>query len=66
MVVGLDPHLVGVLARTGVSGLIGQDNVIPRTSVFFEALDSAYDEATRWVVSRDHRSRADPPEGDPT
>jgi SulP family sulfate permease len=35
MVVGLDPHLVGVLARTGVGGLIGQDNVIPRTSVFF-------------------------------
>lgn len=53
MVVGLDKRLVDVLARTGVSRLLGPDNVVPRTPVFFQALDAAFDEATDWVQSRD-------------
>jgi sulfate permease, SulP family len=52
MVVGLDPELLKVFSRTGLVALLGEENVVTKTPVFFEALDTAYDEAVRWVSSR--------------
>ena len=49
MIVGLDPALVKVFDRTGLSAIIGAENVITRTPTFFEALDRAYDDAVAWT-----------------
>ena len=49
MLVGVPPELVDVLNRTQALDVLGQDNVVAQTPVFFEALDTAYADATRWV-----------------
>ncbi|MGW5237740.1 SulP family inorganic anion transporter [Monashia sp. NPDC004114] len=49
MVAGVDPAQVALLARTGLADALGDEAVVPQTSVFFEALDSAYARATEWV-----------------
>jgi SulP family sulfate permease len=52
MVVGLDASLMEVFTRTGLVALVGEENVVIRTPVFFEALNRAYDDATAWVEAR--------------
>ncbi|TCI97626.1 SulP family inorganic anion transporter [Aeromicrobium sp. IC_218] len=49
MVVGLDPTLMKVFDRTGLSSILGSENVVMRTPTFFEALDHAYDDALAWT-----------------
>ncbi|MBZ5738226.1 SulP family inorganic anion transporter [Nocardioides mangrovi] len=52
MVVGLDPAMREVFARTGLITLLGEENVLVQTPAFFETLDHAYDDAVQWVASR--------------
>ena len=52
IVVGLEPGLAAVAARTGLADVLGEENVVTQTPVFFEALDAAYDDATAWIESR--------------
>lgn len=52
MIVGLAPELVAVLDRTGITDIVGAENVTPQTEVLFDALDRAFDEATAWVGAR--------------
>ncbi|TYL46056.1 SulP family inorganic anion transporter [Nocardioides sp. BGMRC 2183] len=56
MMVGLDPALREVFVRTGLVDALGEENVVSRTPVFFEALDAAYEEAQRWVAARTPRA----------
>ncbi|MDF1605054.1 SulP family inorganic anion transporter [Nocardioides sp. YIM 152315] len=52
MVVGIDPEQAELLSRTGLADDLGTDNIVQQAPVFFEALDAAYDDATRWVEDR--------------
>ena len=52
MVAGVDPAMLTVFRRTGLVDVIGEENVIPRTPGFFEALDHAYDQGNAWVHHR--------------
>jgi SulP family sulfate permease len=61
MVVGVDPVLLGVFDRTGLAAVVGAENVVPQSRVFFEALEHAYAEATAWVAERAPRDPGDRP-----
>lgn len=50
MVVGLDPAQADLFARTGLTEVLGEEDVVLRTPVFFAALDAAYDDAVAWVA----------------
>jgi SulP family sulfate permease len=56
MIVGVTPEVARILDRSGLTQLVGKDNVIPATDEIFGALDRAMDDARRWIA--DHS--ADP------
>jgi SulP family sulfate permease len=49
MVAGIDPDLADLMIRTGLTAALGPDSVVSQTPVFFEALETAYAEATDWI-----------------
>jgi SulP family sulfate permease len=50
MLIGVDPLLRGQLAKTGVLGLIGEDNVFVATPQLGEALNRAVAAANAWLA----------------
>ncbi len=52
MIAGLDPSLLRVVERTGAASVLGPENLVESTDVFFEALDRAHAEASTWVQER--------------
>jgi SulP family sulfate permease len=51
MLVGLDPQVRDQLAKTGVLGLIGEENVFLATSQLGEALNRAVAAANTWLIA---------------
>lgn len=52
MIVTDNERVIGQLEASGLTGLIGSDNVYRGTAVLGEALREAYDDAYRWVDER--------------
>ncbi|MEP9392998.1 solute carrier family 23 protein [Gordonia sp. VNK1] len=49
MIAGVGPEMRRRFDRTGVTALIGEDNIVMSTDVVFGALDLAYAEGRRWL-----------------
>ena len=62
MIVGVTPHVARVLERSGLTQLIGKDNVIPATDEIFGPLNQAMTDARRWIADRS-RDPASPGSG---
>jgi SulP family sulfate permease len=50
MIAGVTPQVARILDRSGLTQLIGKDNVIPATDELFGALDRAVNDARRWIA----------------
>ncbi len=61
MIVGVIPEVARILDRSGLTALIGEDNVIPATDEVFGALNRAMTDARGWIA--DHSD--DPASRDP-
>lgn len=61
MIVGVTPEVARILDRSGLTALIGEDNVIPATDEVFGALNRAMTDARGWIA--DHSD--DPASHDP-
>jgi SulP family sulfate permease len=51
MLAGVSPEQVELLSRTRAIDVLGEDNVVAQTPVFFEALDNAYETGLAWVAA---------------
>lgn len=49
---GVDPDLHTILTRSGLVDKLGADNVVAASSIVFEAVETAYEEGTRWLAAR--------------
>jgi SulP family sulfate permease len=54
MIAGVTPAVARVLARSGLTQLIGEDNVIPAATEVFGALDQAMTSARQWIADHSH------------
>lgn len=50
MIVGVSPQAARILDRSGLTALIGPENVIPATEEVFGALNRAVTEAREWIA----------------
>ena len=64
MITGVTPETARVMRRSGLTALIGEDNVIPATSEVFGALDQAMSDARAWIADHPDRPPSQPPAGD--
>lgn len=62
MIAGVTPEVTRVLRRSGLTRLIGDDNVVPATAEVFGALDQAMTDARRWIADHPGPSGAAQPE----
>ncbi|MBW5249976.1 SulP family inorganic anion transporter [Streptomyces sp. P01-B04] len=49
---GVDPSLVRLLERTGISGRLGENGIVPAAPELFGPLATALEDARRWAAAR--------------
>lgn len=52
MLAGVDPDLYQILTRSGLVDKLGADNVVTASTIVFEAVETAYEEGTRWLAAQ--------------